>query len=237
MATKKSRTAKKKATKKVAKKKAVATKKSAAKKSGVDPKVLAAAKKALPKIASGEVTLRQVWMHELKLDSIVPLRNACVQILGSKEKYLAMLDKRSASTAKGSKKGSGSSRGKVGSGSPIPRVSDKGVPVVTSSKYSAGWSGTTLEVRGVQKDVVISPDGTHYIRAGANERADLICDHAKGGYPDLGKSRWRRLETSGLAKKAKKQEKLVQHGEKARAVKKTAKKGVRRKVPGGGRKK
>jgi hypothetical protein len=167
-----------------------------------------------------------VWMHELKLDSIVPLRNACVQILGSKAKYLAMLDKRAADKAP-RKKGSGSSRGKVGSGSPIPRVSDVGVPVVTSSKYADGWTGTTLEVRGLQKDVVIAPDGTHYIGAGANERADLICDHTKGKHPDLGKSRWRRLETSGLAKKAKKLEKLVQQGEKARVKKKA----VRRKLP------
>lgn len=60
---------KKKKTGKKAKAKAPADK--------IDSKLLAAAKKALPAIRSGEMTIRSVWRDQLKLESIVPLRE-CV---------------------------------------------------------------------------------------------------------------------------------------------------------------
>ena len=87
--------------KKVAKKKAPAKKApAAAKQTKIDPKLLAAAKKALPAIRSGEITVRSVWKDQLKLESIIPLRNALTEILGSKKAYLAMLDARTKARAK-----------------------------------------------------------------------------------------------------------------------------------------
>ena len=83
------------ATKKKAPAKKPAKKAPAAKKAPeIDSKVLAAAKKALPAIRSGEITVRSVWKDQLKLESIVPLRNALTEILGSKQAYLAMLKAR-----------------------------------------------------------------------------------------------------------------------------------------------
>ena len=88
MATKKTgRTAKKKTpVKKPTAKKAPAPK--------IDDRVLAAAKKALPAIRSGEITVRSVWKDQLKLESIAPLRRALTEILGGKAQYLAMLKAR-----------------------------------------------------------------------------------------------------------------------------------------------
>ncbi len=82
-------TKKKAPAKKPAKKKAPA-----AKQTKIDPKLLAAAKKALPAIRSGEITVRSVWKDQLKLESIAPLRNALTEILGGKAQYLAMLKAR-----------------------------------------------------------------------------------------------------------------------------------------------
>lgn len=83
------RATKKKATKKSPAKKEAPT--AAAKETKTDSKLLASARKFLPAIRSGEVSVRLVWRDELKFKSIVPLRNAFIEILGSKAAYLAML--------------------------------------------------------------------------------------------------------------------------------------------------
>ena len=89
----------KKATKKKDTKKAPA-----AKQPKTDGKLLAVAREVLPAIKSGEITVRSVWRDELKLDSIVPLRNAFIEILGSKQAYLAMLANRHTNKARTEKK-------------------------------------------------------------------------------------------------------------------------------------
>ncbi|KKL46188.1 hypothetical protein LCGC14_2348080, partial [marine sediment metagenome] len=143
------RTAKKKAT---AEKKKAPVKKKAPEKT--DPKILAVAKEVLPAIREGEVTVRSVWRDRLKLANITPLRNAFIEILGSKKAWNEVLDGRPKAT-RGFQKGVAA-----------PRVNDADVLVITSSKYADGWSGTTVDVHGRTIDVVISPDGVHYIRAG-----------------------------------------------------------------------
>jgi len=93
--------AKKKAAKK--KKPAASAKKqkpTAAKQTKTDPKVLAAAKKLLPAIRSGEITLRSLWRDKLKLDSIAPLRRVLTELCGGNAQYLAMLDARAKARAK-----------------------------------------------------------------------------------------------------------------------------------------
>ena len=80
--------------KKAPAKKPEAKKTLAKKQTQTDDRLLAAAKKALPAIRSGEITIRSVWRDQLKLESIAPLRNALTEILGSKKAYLAMLKAR-----------------------------------------------------------------------------------------------------------------------------------------------
>ena len=80
--------------KKVPAKKPAAKKAPAKKQTEIDDKLLAAAKKALPAVRSGEITIRSVWRDQLKLESIIPLRNALTEILGSKKAYLAKLKAR-----------------------------------------------------------------------------------------------------------------------------------------------
>ena len=83
------------ATKKKAPANKPAAKKAPAKKqTKTDDRLLAAAKKALPAIRSGEITIRSVWRDQLKLESIAPLRRALTEILGGKAQYLAMLKAR-----------------------------------------------------------------------------------------------------------------------------------------------
>ena len=77
------------------KKKAPAKKPAAAKKAPeIDAKVLAAAKKHLPAIRSGELSLRAVWKDQLKLDSIATLRRALTELCGGNAQYLKMLEGR-----------------------------------------------------------------------------------------------------------------------------------------------
>lgn len=81
-------------TRRAAKKKITKKKTPAKKQTKIDEKLLAAAKKALPAIRSGEITVRSVWKDQLKLESIAPLRRALTEILGGKAEYLAMLKAR-----------------------------------------------------------------------------------------------------------------------------------------------
>ena len=83
-----------KKTARTVKKKPAAKKAPAAKQTKIDDRLLAAARKALPAIRSGEITVRSVWKDQLKLESIAPLRRALTEILGGKAQYLAMLKAR-----------------------------------------------------------------------------------------------------------------------------------------------
>lgn len=77
-----------------AKKKVPAKKAPAKKQTKLSEKLLTAAKKALPAIRSGEITVRSVWKDQLKLESIAPLRRALTESLSGKAQYLAMLKAR-----------------------------------------------------------------------------------------------------------------------------------------------
>ena len=97
------------------------------------------------------------------------------------------------------------------------------MPVITSSKLSEGWKLRSIIVGSRTTDVVVSPYGIEYIRAKDNERADVIVDHTKGKYKELGQSRWRKLEGSGTARQAKKENADVANGTIAHKAKRTAK--------------
>ncbi len=77
-------------------------------------------------------------------------------------------------------------------------------------------------------DVVTSPDGVQYVPAKANERADLVCDHTQGRFKELGRSRWRRLDTSSAARTTRREAALVAKGRRAAAERKAAKKAARK---------
>lgn len=78
---------------------------------------------------------------------------------------------------------------------------DPDVPTVTGLKTKDGWRyGTGLEVRGRRETVIISPDGTEYLIATGNERADLLVDLSAKRLPNL---RLRLLHGSGRAKEVK----------------------------------
>ena len=78
-----------------AKRKAPAAAKKPAPSVEIDPKVLAAAKKYLPAIKAGEISLRSVWKDRLKLDTIATLRRALTELCGGNARYLKMLEARS----------------------------------------------------------------------------------------------------------------------------------------------
>jgi len=182
---------------------AKADKKKAAKPKGgkqLDETLLQEAREVLPRLQAGETTMG-AERDRLGFSSNRPLREALFVVLGSKEAYFALLEQRL-----GPQRAAG-----------IPQVSDADVPVNTSSRCTEGWSGATMDVHGQSHDVVIDPEGVEYVRAQANERADLIVDHTVR-FPDLGRSRWRRRETSAKERAARKEARVQAQGERARVV-------------------
>lgn len=177
--------------------------------------LLAAAKEILPRLQAGETTL-SAERDRLALKSNSALRKALTQVLGGKEAYRQMMD-----AVIGPRREAG--------GPIIPKPSDDDVPVIGSTKYKDGWHTRTMRVHAEDIPVFVSPDGDEYVHAKGNERADLIVDHSH--VPGLDKYRLRKLETSSVGRAAKKEEKLVERGTKARKEKRQAKK-VRRKGPG-----
>ncbi len=189
-------------------------------KKGIAPELLDEARKALPRLQAGETTMG-AERDRLGFSSNRPLREALFEIMGSREAYFELLDRRAQHTRFGADK----ARGTGG-----PLVNDKDVPIITSSKYSEGWHGGTFDLHGYTHDTVIAPDETEYVRCQANERADIIVDHTKVG---LARSRWRKLDSSPKAREARREARLASHGaaaHKAKTAKKKAAKKVHRKL-------
>lgn len=187
-------------------------------KKGIDPELLAEARKVLPRLQAGETTMG-AERDRLGFSSNRPMREALIEIMGSRKAYFDLLEARSVHTRFGGQK-----KGATGG---LPLVSDKDVPVITSSKYTEGWHGGTFDLHGYTHDTVIAPDETEYVRCQANERADIIVDHTKVG---LARSRWRKLDTSPKARAARREARLKSHGEAARQAKTAKKKKVQRKL-------
>lgn len=94
-------------------------------------------------------------------------------------------------------------------GAPAPVMDDSKVPVVAGDDRKL-WGSLSITVRGYSEDVFTSPDGQRYVRAAASEKADVIADLTDRG---LGRIRMRLEEGSRLAKRARKERKLVKKGE------------------------
>ncbi len=80
-------------------------------------------------------------------------------------------------------------------------AADKNVSTISTARYKEGWKSTTLVIGGISEDVITSPDGVSYVRARANEKADILVNHKIKG---LQNSRWRKLEDSAKSKRAAK---------------------------------
>jgi len=104
-------------------------------------------------------------------------------------------------------------------------VDDTGVPVITKGLIKDGWNTAVTTVRGHREDVFVSPDGQRYVRAADNEKAVLIVDLTK---KTLGRVRLRLEHGSRLVKAAKKEAKVVAHGEEQKKQRKAVKRGVAR---------
>jgi len=101
-------------------------------------------------------------------------------------------------------------------------IDDTDVPAVTSGRYADGWKDHTILIGAFQETVLIAPDGTEYVRAGAAQRADLIAQTS------MGPTRWRLFATSTQAKQLKHEEKVLNHHANHKAAKKKQKKITRK---------
>lgn len=88
---------------------------------------------------------------------------------------------------------------------------DSRVPVIHRALLKKGWKLDRVFPAGLTVDVHVSPEGKRYIEAKPTEKADLIYDSSR--VKGLAPMRLRLFEGSSLAKKVKKHEKLVKHGE------------------------
>jgi hypothetical protein len=158
------------------------------------------------------------------------LKRAIVKAVGGKAKFKAMRDQGAGGTAE-------PFGGKRGVRVPV-EVSDAKVPTVTR-KQTKGWTSRSAMIGGVPTTVIIDANKVEYVPAMTNERADLIyraekcrpaCDNPSCKGATL---RLRRLETSGVVKKAKRKATLVAKGAKAHAVKRAAKRAKRAAKKGG----
>lgn len=108
-------------------------------------------------------------------------------------------------------------------------IDDSKVKVVTSSKLSDGWKTSQVDIGGRHEDMITDPFGVQYVRAQGNERADIIVHHSKTLGKALGKSRWRRLETSSKGRDVKTTQE-EKKGRKDAPAKRPSKRTVKRKV-------
>lgn len=111
----------------------------------------------------------------------------------------------------------------------IANPDDANLPVITSARRSEGWGYKRIR----EVSIHIAPDGTEYVYAKPNEKADLIYsfadeDHPSHGLPDV---RLRKLGTSSKARKLEKEIKKAEEIKKATVARKVARR-IRRK--GGG---
>lgn len=114
---------------------------------------------------------------------------------------------------------------------------DSKVKRVTRAPIRKGWRSEVIYVPAgpsVRPDsVFISPKGRRYVRASANEKADLIYDNGAKGIPPL---RLKLQEGSAIERKRKRRSTQVKQGEealKARRARKREKRKTRVKRKGG----
>lgn len=203
----------------------MAAKKKAAKKAKkkiVTPELLKAAKEILPRLKTGETTLIQESERVIGKRDNNPLRAALRELLGGKAPYEAMMAQaKEARRPPEREKVPRSRRTRSATGAVV--MDDAEVPIVFSTKTADGWGSSTLRVRDRTEDVITSPEGVSYVRARANERADLITDFSKGKAAGLAPARWRLLEDSGKVRTVKKEKKLLKQAKEAKKSKKKVK--------------
>lgn len=151
------------------------------------------------------------------------LRRSFTLLAGGKAQFKAMRSEGAGGTAEpfGGKRATGGKRAEV------VAADDKKVPIIDSMKASDGWSTRriwqprnvtikdvgTVSARELAAIVHISPDGTEYVECRtASEKADFRRESpiTPGTF-----IRFRKFESSPVAKKVAHHEKLVERGEKS----------------------
>lgn len=107
-------------------------------------------------------------------------------------------------------------------------MDDTGVRVIKGMPTAAGWKTVQVTVAGRSRDAFESPEGVRYVRAGDGERADLIVHMVSRHFTTPRHVRLRVEQESALARKARRESKLVAEGEKLDDQRRKARK-VRRK--------
>lgn len=140
------------------------------------------------------------------------VRKAITAAVGGKEQFRT-LRAQGAGGTRAAFGGQRARRSRSGDGTPTraARLDDASVPTITSCKKSDGW---TSRHHPANYDVYIhtSPDGIDYVRASAQERADLLVQPVDRS---LGTIRLKRFEESAAARAARKQQQLEARGEAA----------------------
>ena len=107
-------------------------------------------------------------------------------------------------------------------GRTVPKMSDKGVRTISSTKYKDGWQSKMITIKGRTEILFICPEGVSYIKAQDNERADLIVKISGRGLPPV--YRLRRYETSSKFKQVVKEAKKTKARKAGRKANNRAKK-------------
>lgn len=158
------------------------------------------------------------------------LRRLFIKQAGGKPAYAALRAKGAGGVVEpfGGKRSEGRQPG-------VAMVNDKKVKRVTDTSKSAGWTyeykyrPIVVAIEGVGNVgwreqtalIFISPKGERYVQAKPSEKADLIGVSKTLGIPDF---RMRLYETSAVARKVKRDEKLIKHGTKLLEVRRKVKK-------------
>lgn len=168
-------------------------------------------------------------IHELVSETKMSrssMRKLLTKAAGGKDKFKELRAQGAGGKVEpfGGKRASGGRRRKKASDGTTISPDDEGLPVIHSARKSEGWSNrSVLRGKVVNVDKVgpvqwretvhlvhVAPDGTEYVRAQPNEKADLLYVMDTLGVT----VRLRKYEDSRAAKALKKHEKEVARGEK-----------------------
>jgi hypothetical protein len=99
-------------------------------------------------------------------------------------------------------------------------MNDEGVPVIGGMPIAEGWRSEIVLVHGRCEEVFVSPTGERYVRAGAQERADLIVHRVSARFAAPLHLRLRRKQDSALMRRLRREQRQVARGERQRVRRK-----------------
>jgi len=164
--------------------------------------VVEAAEEMLPRLREGSTISAERTKYGFKDNTM--LRLALRELLGAEE-YKKLIEQMNA-VRLAAAQAAAAARPK-GERAPVaPAVDDSTVPVMTAPEGKDDWKSHVMIVGHYTETVLVSPEGQEYVRASANQRADIIYQPKTTGIPQ---GRWRLLETSTQAKQVRREEKVA----------------------------